>query len=156
MVHFRHVSLPENWDLFYKKPHRVPPAKFQGWFQGLPIMGSPYGKLPILFPYHSHIFTDMGIVWVRGPIIVGPWKSHWTFSEVISIFFVQLFDVPPRAPTSHEMKRCLLVSPTKIRQKMPVFQMQQKIQAIYNEPRSPQKVVRESYPKSPNFQVLEL
>ena len=31
-------------------------------------MGPPYGKLPILFPYHSHIFGDsygsgMGIVW---------------------------------------------------------------------------------------------
>ena len=31
-------------------------------------MGPPYGKLPILFPYHSHIFRDfygsgMGIVW---------------------------------------------------------------------------------------------
>ena len=23
-------------------------------FQGPPIMGPPYGKLPILFPYHSH------------------------------------------------------------------------------------------------------
>ena len=40
----------------------------QGRFQGPPIMGPPYGKLPILFPYHSHIFRDsygngMGIVW---------------------------------------------------------------------------------------------
>ena len=40
-------------------------------------MGPPYGKLPILFRYHSHIFRDsygsgMGIVWVRGPIIGGP------------------------------------------------------------------------------------
>ena len=37
-------------------------------FQGPSIMGPPYGKLPILFPYHSHIFRDsygngMGIVW---------------------------------------------------------------------------------------------
>ncbi len=36
-------------------------------FQGPPIMGPPYGKLPILFPYHSHIHRDsygsgMGIV----------------------------------------------------------------------------------------------
>ena len=40
-------------------------------------MGPPYGKLPILFPYHSHFFRDsyesgMGIVCVRGPIIAGP------------------------------------------------------------------------------------
>ena len=40
-------------------------------------MGPPYGKLPKLFPYHSHIFKDSygsgtGIVWgPRGPI-VGP------------------------------------------------------------------------------------
>ena len=27
---------------------------FQWDFQGPPIMGPPYGKLPILFPYHSH------------------------------------------------------------------------------------------------------
>ena len=27
---------------------------FQWWFQGPPILGHPYGKLPILFPYHSH------------------------------------------------------------------------------------------------------
>ena len=30
----------------------------QGWFEQLPIMGPPYGKLPIPFPYHSHIFRD--------------------------------------------------------------------------------------------------
>ena len=30
----------------------------QGWFQGPPLMGPSYGKLPILFPYHSHIFTN--------------------------------------------------------------------------------------------------
>ena len=30
----------------------------QGWFEQLPIMGPPYGKLPIQFPYHSHIFRD--------------------------------------------------------------------------------------------------
>ena len=30
------------------------PSYNQGWFQGPPIMGPPYGKLPILFPYHSH------------------------------------------------------------------------------------------------------
>ena len=40
-------------------------------------MGPSYGKLPILFPYHSHIFRDsygsgMGIVWERGPNIGGP------------------------------------------------------------------------------------
>ena len=40
-------------------------------------MGPLYGKLPILFPYHSHIFRDsygsgMGIVWERGPNIGGP------------------------------------------------------------------------------------
>ena len=39
-------------------------------------MGPPYGKLPMLFPYHSHIFRDfygsgMGIVWVRGPMSLG-------------------------------------------------------------------------------------
>ena len=27
----------------------------QGWFQGLPVMGPPYRKIP---PYHSHIFRD--------------------------------------------------------------------------------------------------
>ena len=32
--------------------------KPQGWFQGLPIMRPPYSKLPILFPYLSHIFRD--------------------------------------------------------------------------------------------------
>ena len=26
-------------------------CRIQGWFQGLPIMGPPYGKLPIPFPY---------------------------------------------------------------------------------------------------------
>ena len=38
-------------------------------------LGPPYEKLPILFPYHSHIFRDsygsgsgMGIVW--GPILL--------------------------------------------------------------------------------------
>ena len=37
----------------------------QGWFQGLPIVGPPYGKLPILFPYPTpiRIPKDMGIVW---------------------------------------------------------------------------------------------
>ena len=57
-------------------------GKNQGWFQGPPILGPPYGKLPTLFPYHSHIFRDsyesgMGIVWERGPNIRGPWKFHW-------------------------------------------------------------------------------
>ena len=53
----------------------------QGWFQGPPTMGPPYGKLPILFPYHSHVRIpkDMGpMVWEayhkRGPIGGGPWK----------------------------------------------------------------------------------
>ena len=47
---------------------------YQGWFQGLPIMGPPYGKLD---PYYSHIFRDsygsgMGIVWgPRGPMSLG-------------------------------------------------------------------------------------
>ena len=59
----------------------LPNTLCQGWFQGLPILWPPYGKLPMLFLYHSHIFRDsygsrMGIVWVRGPIIGGPWKSH--------------------------------------------------------------------------------
>ena len=55
----------------------------QGWFQGLPKdMGPANGKLHILFPYHSQGFlwewygNSMGTV--RGPIIGGPWKSHWT------------------------------------------------------------------------------
>ena len=48
-------------------------------------MGPPYGKLPILFPYHSHIFRDsygsgMGIVWVRGPMIMA--KSFCLFDGV--------------------------------------------------------------------------
>ena len=30
------------------------PKEFQWDFQGPPIMGPPYGKLPILLPYHSH------------------------------------------------------------------------------------------------------
>ena len=59
----------------------------QGKFQGPPIMEPPYGKLPIRFPYHSRISRDsygsgMGIVWVRGPIIGGPWKSHPFISRV--------------------------------------------------------------------------
>ncbi len=36
----------------------------QGWFQGPPIMGPPYGKLPIPFPYQSH-WSSAGI-----------WKDH--------------------------------------------------------------------------------
>ena len=42
------------------------------------MMGPPYGKLPILFPYHSHIFRDScgsgrGIVWGKGvPLLGGP------------------------------------------------------------------------------------
>ena len=39
-------------------PSSVKTTSNQGWFQGPPIMGLPYGKLPILFPYHSHIFRD--------------------------------------------------------------------------------------------------
>ena len=59
------------------------PAVGQGWFQGIPIMGPPYGKLPILFPYHSHIFRDsygsgMGMVWVRDPW--GSLKIPWSWS----------------------------------------------------------------------------
>ena len=44
-------------------------------FQGPPIMGQPYGKLPILFPYHSHfrIAKDMGIAWV--PLTIR--ESHY-------------------------------------------------------------------------------
>ena len=52
-------------------------TQFQGKFQGPPIMGPLYGKRD---PYYSQIFRDsygsgMGIVWVRGPIIGGPWNS---------------------------------------------------------------------------------
>ena len=41
---------------------------YQGWFQGLPIMGPPFDKLPILFPSHSHhipisLRILMGVVW---------------------------------------------------------------------------------------------
>ena len=37
-------------------------------------MGPPYGKLPILVPYHSHVRIpkDMGMVWVPLPIVGGP------------------------------------------------------------------------------------
>ena len=43
-------------------------------------MGPPYGKLPILFPYHSHVRIpiDMGIVWEDYPYHKGvpcPWGS---------------------------------------------------------------------------------
>ena len=43
-------------------------------FQEAPIMGPPYGKLPILFTYHSHfrIPKDMGMVWVPLTIFGGP------------------------------------------------------------------------------------
>ncbi len=44
-------------------------------FSGTPKdMGPPYGKLPILFPYHPHfrIPKDMGIVWVPLTIFGGP------------------------------------------------------------------------------------
>ena len=63
-------------------------ASNQGWFQGLPLLGPPYGKLPILCRYHSHIFRNsywsgMGIVWVRGPIV---WKSHWSKGDTLSGF----------------------------------------------------------------------
>ena len=35
--------------------HDVLLQPYDQWdFQGPPIMGPPYGKLPILFPYHSH------------------------------------------------------------------------------------------------------
>ena len=41
-------------------------------------MGPFYGKRD---PYYSHIFrasyqSGMGLVWVRGPILGGPWKSQ--------------------------------------------------------------------------------
>ncbi len=54
---------------------------YQGWFQGPPIMGPSYGKFPILFPYHSHIFRDSygNSMGPAGPIIGGPWKYHWWF-----------------------------------------------------------------------------
>ena len=57
-------------------------ASFKGDCRHPQIMGPPYGKLPILLPYHSHICRDsnrsgMGIVWVWCPINRGPWKSHW-------------------------------------------------------------------------------
>ena len=64
---------------------------FQGWFQGPPIMGPRYGKLPILFPYHSHILSDsygnsMGPAYHKGvpedprEIFVG-WDSRWEETE---------------------------------------------------------------------------
>ena len=55
---------------------------YQWDFQGPPIMGPPYGKLPILFPYHSHTNpqryeNSMGSLPQGGPIIGGPWNRPW-------------------------------------------------------------------------------
>ena len=63
-----------------KKQKNIPSLKLtflapenQWDFQGPPMMGPPYGKLPILFPYHSHeIPKDMGMVWVPLTIFGGP------------------------------------------------------------------------------------
>ena len=46
-------------------------------FQWPPTIGPFYGKFPILFPYHSHVWIpkDMGMVWV--PLTIGggrPWE----------------------------------------------------------------------------------
>ena len=48
---------------------------------GTPNHGTPIGKLPILFPYHSHIFRDSsgsGIVGAMGPISWGSLKIPLT------------------------------------------------------------------------------
>ena len=48
-----------------------------------PNNGTPEnGKLPILFPYHSHIFRDSSSMGPRGPIVGGPWKSHWLKHQI--------------------------------------------------------------------------
>ena len=54
------------WTLkvFFSNGSQVPNTG-QWDFQGPPTMGPPYGKLPILFPYHSHSPKDMEIVVVR-------------------------------------------------------------------------------------------
>ena len=77
----------------------------QRWFQEPPMMGPPYGKLPIPFPYHSHIFRDsygisMGSLPAGGPIIGGPWKSHWNmccFSCLVCVvcFLVMFLQILP-------------------------------------------------------------
>ena len=47
-----------------------------GIFRNPPIMGPPYySKLPILFPYQSHIFRDS--YGGKGSHSWGPWKSYW-------------------------------------------------------------------------------
>ncbi len=59
------------------------------------------------FPYYSHIFRDfygsgMGRVWVRGPILGGPWKSHWpiswTFQSSLSSYTQKL----PSSKQAHQ------------------------------------------------------
>ena len=53
------------------------------------LPGTPRDMGPrcVGFPYNPHIFRDsygscMGIVWVSGPIIGGPWKSHWCHQQL--------------------------------------------------------------------------
>ena len=56
----------------------------QGWFQGPPILGPPFGKLPILFPYlWGFIWEWYGNSMERGPNIGGPWKFHWLVKCII-------------------------------------------------------------------------
>ncbi len=64
-------------------------SRCQGWFQGPPIMGPPYGKRD---PYYSHNFRDskIGIIWVpltiRGShVLGGPWKSPLKVGTNISL-----------------------------------------------------------------------
>ena len=54
----RHPVIPaEVWCFRYVFGAQIP-SQDQGKFQGPPKMRPPYGKLPILFPYHSHISRD--------------------------------------------------------------------------------------------------
>ena len=72
--HFHHFLRVKIWRTIFETQN-------QGWFRGLAIMGPPYGKLPVLFSHHSHIFRDsnMGVVWESyGKLIIR--GSHYSGS----------------------------------------------------------------------------
>ena len=69
----------------------------QGWFQGPPIMGPPYGKLPILFPLMKSTFFFLFLPFaIFSSFHSGHW-NHWSDSgttSAIKITRVFLGDFP--------------------------------------------------------------
>ena len=60
-----------------RKLHQKQSFPSQWDFQGPPTMGPPCGKLPIPF-FRDSYGNSMGPAFHKGgPIIGGPWKSHW-------------------------------------------------------------------------------